>query len=51
MSEGVGARVARAGLWLGPAAFVLVLVLPAPAGIWMNLAAMAAITILGTWFL
>lgn len=32
MSEGVGARVARAGLWLGPAAFVLILVLPAPAG-------------------
>jgi len=32
VSEGVGARIARVGLWLGPAAFALILALPAPAG-------------------
>lgn len=52
MSEGVGARVARAGLWLGPAAFVLVLVLPAPAGMGAAAHRVAALAVwMAAWWI
>jgi len=47
-----GNAISRAGLWLGPAAFVLLLVLPAPSGLGAAAQRVAALAVwMGTWWL
>jgi sodium-dependent dicarboxylate transporter 2/3/5 len=52
VSSGIAARIARGGLALGPAAFVLILALPAPAGMSAAAQRVAALAAwMGVWWI